>query len=92
MPRRPPIDPPTRLEIALPESERTWLDLHLWSDVEGRVPFGAHRQWFLDRLHEYRSWKSLDLAPYGFPPGMYVKGPEEVIRRLAHQLAALPTT
>jgi hypothetical protein len=86
MPRRPAIDPPTRLELQLPESERAWLDLHLWSEVENRVPFGAHRAWFLARLQEYRAWLVLDLAPHGFPPGMYVKGPEEVIRRLEARL------
>jgi hypothetical protein len=50
------------------------------------VPFGAHRAWFLARLQEYRAWRVLDLAPHGFPPGMYVKGPEEVVRRLEARL------
>lgn len=86
MPRRPAIDPPTVLTLGLPESERAWLAQHLWSEVDCRVPSGAYRAWFLARLHEYRTWRTLDLAPFGFPPGMFVKGPEEVIRRLTERL------
>lgn len=86
MPRRPAIDSPTRLNIGLPESERAWLDAHLWSEVDSRVPAGAYRNWILERIREFRSWRTLDLTPFGFPSGMLVRGPEEVLRRLAERL------
>ena len=86
MPRRPAIDSPTTLRLGLPESEKAWLDLHLWSEVEGRVPVGAYRAWFLARLHEFRSWRVLDLSPYGFPAGMTVHGHEEALRWLRNRL------
>lgn len=86
MPRRAAIDRPAFLQLSLPESIRGWLDAHLWSEVEGRVPYGAHSRFIQERIYEYQTWRVLDLSPYGFPQGMFVKGPEEVIRRLASRL------
>ncbi len=33
---------PTYLNLAIPENVRALLDLHLYSDLEGRVPHGAY--------------------------------------------------
>lgn len=41
------------LELALPESVRTKVDLLLWSEAEGRVPRGAYQQFFLGLLNDY---------------------------------------
>lgn len=53
MARRPNIERPVHLNLVLPESVRTRLDLLLWSTVEGKVPRGAYQAFFLDRLNEY---------------------------------------
>jgi hypothetical protein len=53
MPRRPNIDRPTRLELKLPESLRAKLDLHLFSEVEGRVPKGGYQAFFEQRIREF---------------------------------------
>jgi len=82
MPNRPQVDRPVKLNLGLPESEKAELDLMLWSSVEGRVPSGAYKRFFRERIYEYRHWIALDLAPYGFLPGSFVKGPGETIRRL----------
>lgn len=51
--RQPNIVRPTKLTMALPEDIRAKLDLHLWSDVEGRVPKGAYQKFFLERINEF---------------------------------------
>lgn len=82
------LDRPTALKIHLPESEKAQLTLHLWSEVDGCVPLGSYQTWVRERIREFFSWKTLDLTPYGFGPGMFVRGPEEVITRLAARLEA----
>lgn len=59
MPRRPNVVRPVRLTLMLPEDIRAKLDLHLWSEVEGRVPHGAYQQFFLARIAEYFSSHSI---------------------------------
>jgi hypothetical protein len=41
MPRRKNLDTPIEKSISLPESLCTKIDVLLWSELEGRVPFGA---------------------------------------------------
>lgn len=53
MPRRPDLDRPVPLKLMLPESERTRLDLHLFSALEGRVPQGAYQNFFRERIREF---------------------------------------
>lgn len=84
--RPPEIDRPVALNLRLPESERGRLDLILHSDVEGRVPKGAYAEFFKERLREFFTFKTLDLAPFGFEPGFYVKGPADMIDALERRL------
>ena len=48
---------PTRLETSLPEDIRAKLDLHLYSEVEGRVPFGAYQRFLIERIQEFFAQK-----------------------------------
>lgn len=82
MPRKPNIDPPTRLELKLPESLRTKLDLLLFSELEGRVPQGKYQEFFIERLNEFFTSKRLDLTPFEFAPGQYVLGAKPAIDAL----------
>ncbi len=79
---------PTHLHLSLPEDVRTRLDLFLWSDLEQRIPQGAYQTFFLSRIREFFSHRTLDLAPFlGTPPGTFiVKGDEEVLRKLTNLL------
>lgn len=86
MPRKPDLDRPTQLELSIPESWRTRLDLLLFSEVEGRVPLGRYREFFLERLRDYFDSRRLELAPFGFPEGAVVSGPKEVIDLLERKL------
>lgn len=86
MPRKPNLDPSTRLELAIPETLRARLDLILFSELEGRVRLGKYSEFFIARLQEYLDSRRLDLAPYGFAPGYGVTGPKPVIDALEQRL------
>lgn len=82
MPRRPNIDPPTRLETKIPQTLRAKLDLYLWSELEGRVPHGKYQEFLCDRIREFFEWRRIPLTPYGFPEGYFIAGPKESIELL----------
>ncbi len=77
---------PTELCLVLPEDERARLDLHLWSEVEGRVPKGQYQAFFVERLREFFGWRRLDLGAWGFPEGMQITGTEEALQHLRYKL------
>lgn len=79
-------NPPTRLHTVVSPQLRAKLDLHLFSDVEGRVPKGAYQEFFETRIQEFFTYRRLDLAPFGFPPGYFVQGPKEIIEALIKRL------
>lgn len=54
MPRPRNILRPTRLETSIPEDIRAWLELHLYSSVEQKVPLGAIQRVIVALLREYR--------------------------------------
>lgn len=66
MPRPPNIVRPIKLKTSLPEDLRTWLDLHLWSDTEGRVPHGAYQRLIERLLREYKEKVEHKTYPSGF--------------------------
>lgn len=73
--------PCTPLNTSLPVDVRARLDLHLFSDVEGRVPKGAYQRLLTDLINQYLDNRVLDLAPYfGTLPGIHlVKGSSQTI-------------
>lgn len=86
MPRKPEVDRPTRLELKLPESLRTRLDLFLFSELENRVPKGKYQEFFAERVKEFFGYAKLDLTPFGFPAGYFVTGPKDMIAELQRRL------
>jgi hypothetical protein len=54
VPRPPNIIRPVHLKTSLPEDLRAWLDLHLWSTTEMRVPHGAYQRLIIHLLTEYK--------------------------------------
>lgn len=55
MPRSPNIMRPSKLNTSLPQDLRAWLDLHLWSDTESRVPYGAYQKLIIQLLYEHKA-------------------------------------
>lgn len=53
MARRPDIIRPVTLHTQISEDLRAKLDLHLYSNLEGRVPKGAYRAFFENLIREY---------------------------------------
>lgn len=84
MPRKPNVDRPVYLQFMMPESIRAWLDLYLFSPLEGRVPKGRYQEFLLARIQEYRTWKKLDLTPFGLPGT--IAGPKDSIDALERKL------
>ena len=84
MARRPSVTPAIKLTTTLPEDTHAILTLHLWSDLEGRVPPGAYQRFFVERIREFFSTASLDLAPYigGVQGDFIVRGSPTAIRLL----------
>lgn len=81
MARKSSIDRPVPMTLKLPESVRTRLDLHLYSDLEGRVPQGSYQKFFIERIQEFFGSRRLDLTPFGLP-GYYVTGPRPMAEAL----------
>lgn len=78
MSRPPNIHRPVKLTTTIPEDIRGQLDLHLWSDVEGRIPQGAYQTFLCDRIREFFSHKRLDTG-HGV-----IQGPAPAIAFVQH--------
>jgi len=79
------------LHVAVPEPDLARLQLHLFSDLEQRVPKGAYQSWIVERIREFFGWRALDLAPWAdSPPGAYVvRGEPATIEALRKTLIEL---
>lgn len=85
MPRPAKIVPSTPLFLRLPVDIRAKLDLVLFSEVEGCVPRGAYQEFFVERIKEFLTSESLDLAifiPHTHPGTAVVRGRGETIEQL----------
>lgn len=91
MPRRPSTIPKVLLKANIPLELRVKLDLLLVSDVEERIPLGDISKFITARLTEYFEWETLDLAPFGFAPGTFVKGPKPFVDKLRESLYSVST-
>lgn len=86
MPRRPHVDPPQKFAISFPGSLYARLQLHLFSALEGRVPYAAFSTFMAERTREFFDSRRLELTPYNFPAGYHVYGPKEMIEALELKL------
>lgn len=89
--RRPAIIPAVKLTLVLPIDLRAQLDLHLFSDLEGRVPKGRYKEFFEERIREFFGREALDLAPWivgGTPGTTSVTGSPVAIDALKRMLSA----
>ena len=86
--------PSRKLHLALPAEVGAALDLHLFSEVEGRIPKGSHARFLSERIREYLEWGALDLAPYlqDAPPGSVVWGPRGLVDLLRNALQGIRYT
>ena len=88
MSRRPNVIKTDSIEIALPEEQLGRIRLML-SGPDGKVPYGFFQKFFSARMTEYFEWERLDLQPFGFPAGMFVKGPRDSIMKMTEFLTNL---
>jgi hypothetical protein len=94
MARRPNTIPSVPLTTALPEDVHGRLTLHLFSDLEGRVPHGAYSAFIISRTREFFDHKRLDLAPWldSTPGAFVVSGPLETLIALKRKLEQINIT
>jgi len=62
MPRNPDIIRPVSLHTTIPEDVWTQMTLHLYSEVEGRVPKGAYREFLTNLIRDYFNQKDTPSA------------------------------
>lgn len=77
MPRKAAVIPTEHLHLKLEAASRARVDLLLYSELEGRVPKGAHKAFFEARIREFFNRASLAL-----PSGAAVWGTAEAIEEL----------
>jgi hypothetical protein len=67
MPRGKParLDRPIKVTINIPESVYSRFQLALWSELEGRVPYGKLSEVVSDLIVRWLDGESLDLRPFG---------------------------
>lgn len=84
MSRRPNPVPSTQLNLALPLDVHTKLSLHLFSELEQRVPHGAYSRFIVELIRRYFADEHLDLALcIDVPAGIFsVSGSSESIAAL----------
>ena len=58
MGRKPKIIKPVQLCLKLPQDLLLKLQLHLYSEVEGRVPQGSYQEFFTELLQDYFAEKA----------------------------------
>lgn len=89
---KPSLDPTAQVCIKMSQKLVARLDLHLFSELEGRVPKGKYKEFFTARVREFFEWRRLELGAFGFPPGYFIAGPKEMIEALEKQLQATERT
>lgn len=87
MSRRPNPVPSQQLNVALPLPVFTQLSMHLYSELEQRVPLGAYSRFLTDLIRQHFTVGHLDLAPFlGTTPGAFIisASPEAIAALEAH--------
>lgn len=80
------VTPNEHLHITLKAEVKQRLDLMLYSEVEGRIPKGAHKEFVEARINEWFDWKNTPLEPFGFPQGFFITGPQPMVDAVVAKL------
>ncbi len=91
MPRRPSPIPLEHIHIKVPAAVKQRVELILYSVAERRVPQGAWQWFILERIRDYFDYATLDLAPYGFPPGFFVRIPKGMLEIVKQRFEEVTT-
>lgn len=91
MPAPKSLYPSRPVTVFLDDALLTRIELHLYSEVERRIPKGAYKSFFDARMAEWLGQGQLDVSGlWGEPSGRHViKGPRDVLERLKEKLGEL---
>lgn len=78
--------PNAHLHIRLAPDLKAKLDLLLFSELEARIPKGAHKDFIESRLREFFDWQVQSLERFGLPDGYFIAGPKEMVQALTNKL------
>jgi hypothetical protein len=81
------VDRPIRIHILLPESLHNRTQLVLFSELDGRVPYGAMSNLVKELIRDWLDSRELDLTAFGVPGK--VRGQQEIITQLTQLLINL---
>jgi len=86
--RPPNLIPNEEMCVSIPQDLYVKLKLELFSPLEGRVPHGAYKRFFIELLTAHFKNERLDLAPWAAsPPSAFVvEGTPEAISALTNTL------
>lgn len=89
MSKRKNLIPSQPLNVALPLPLYVQINAHLFSELEGRVPYGAPSTFIINLVRGHFTNQHLDLAPFvGSAAGAYViSGSPEAIKALQLHLS-----
>ena len=74
------------LTVRLSRETHRQVEELLYSELEGRVPHAAYKEFFDSLIRGYFQNRSLPLEPFGFPQGYCVQGHPEVLAQLTTAL------
>lgn len=85
------IEPTVDCHVYLPESLHTQISILLWSELEGKVPYGKLSSFLIDRAKEFFTTKTLDVGELtGGQPGLHVvRGDPETLKQLETKLKGI---
>jgi hypothetical protein len=81
------VDKPVRVHNAIPESIYNRTQIILYSELEGRVPYGAMSTLVSSLLRDWLETRELDLTAFGILGK--VRGQQETISQLTQMLINL---
>lgn len=80
MPRPRKVVRPASFHCNVPEDLKARLDLHLFSPLENRVPYGAYSEFLAEAIRDKFEARQIDLGDYTeLPKGTIIKGPTRTI-------------
>lgn len=86
MPRPRNVIPSVRRYVSLPEDLATRVDLLLFDETEGRIPYSAYADFVARLLREFLESEVVDLSPWGISG--HVRGAPSVIAALKRGLTS----
>ena len=87
------VEPTIDTHVYLPESLHSQISILLWSELEGKIPYGQLSSFLIQRAKEFFATKTLDVGKWtGQEEGIaVVRGDAETLKQLETKLKGMQT-